>query len=123
MLLELFKRTKKCEHLRVTPDLEGGYCPDCGEYVVNEWYITRCACCGVKHKAVMCNGEITADVNFCPNCGTSEFIVEKLDKINFIDINFAVVVKKVVNKFNKNAFTQTWVDESYPLEPKMISCK
>ena len=47
--------------------------------------------------------------HFCKNCGGEEFTVERIPKINFIDIDYAVLVKEVVKP---SAFSkiQTWVD-------------
>ena len=49
-ITDLLKLTHKCKHEHVTPDRDCAYCPDCGKLIKNEWYITRCACCGVKLK-------------------------------------------------------------------------
>ena len=35
----------------------------------NEWYVTRCACCGVKLKTNLRNGDIFPQHKFCSNCG------------------------------------------------------
>lgn len=86
----------RCSHNKIPPDVEQGYCPDCGKLIQNEWYITRCSCCGVKMKAMVKNGQIVPQEHYCSNCGGEDFIVEKLDKINFIDIKFAVLVKREV---------------------------
>ena len=85
---------KKCQHEHITPDMESGYCPDCGKLIHNEWYITRCSCCGVKTKAILKNGEIVPQNHYCVNCGGQEYVVEKVPKINLIDINFAVLIKR-----------------------------
>ena len=58
IILELFKKNRICTHDRVKPDCEFSYCPDCGELVENKWFITRCACCGVKLKATIKSGEV-----------------------------------------------------------------
>ena len=81
-LVDLFNYyfSKKCCHEKIAPNLELAYCPDCGKLIKNEWYITRCACCGVKIRAMNKNGEIISQDNYCSNCGSQEFLVEKLDK-------------------------------------------
>ena len=109
-ILEFFKLNKTCEHSRVRPDVDFAYCPDCGELIENQWYITRCSCCGVKHKSIVKNGKIIPADNYCHNCGSSEFTVERLPQINFFDVNFAVVVKKVFCSKNRESYTQSWVD-------------
>ena len=109
IILELFKKNRICTHDWVKPDCEFSYCPDCGELVENKWFITRCACCGVKLKATIKSGEVVPENHFCKNCGSEAFTVERVPKINFIDIDYAVLVKEVVKP---SAFSkiQTWVD-------------
>lgn len=111
-LMDLLKKYRKCQHEKVPVNLEFSYCPDCGELIENEWYIVRCACCGIKEKAIIKNGEIMPEANFCHNCGGHEYIVEKLPKINFVDINYAVLVRKVVKESQVNEFTQCWAEKS-----------
>lgn len=106
-LMEFFNH--ECRHEKFPAEKDFGYCPDCGELIENQWFMMRCACCGVKHKAVYKNGKIIPVEKFCDNCGSKEFIVERVDKINFIDINYAVLVKKVITNRVKE-FTQSWVD-------------
>ena len=93
--------------------MESGYCPDCGKLIRNDWYITRCACCGVKLKTMSSGGEIHPQNRYCSNCGSGEYVVEKLPKINFIDINFAVLQKTEVEEENKIApSTLCWQEKS-----------
>lgn len=111
---------KKCSHDKVALNLDYAYCPDCGKMIKNEWYITRCACCGVKLKTTACNDEIMPQNNFCSNCGSHEFTVEKLEKINFIDINYAVLIKKAVeNNLNTVETTQYWQEKNNE-QPKLL---
>lgn len=117
-LTNLFKIQKSCQHDNITPDMELGYCPDCGKLIKNEWYITRCACCGVKTRACIKNGEIVPQNHYCTNCGSKEFTVEKLDKINFIDINFAVLKKTVVEESESQSTIQFWQERTNSL-PKL----
>ncbi len=112
-LMDLFRKCHTCQHEHVSPQAEFSYCPDCGELIENEWYIVRCACCGIKEKAIIKNGEIMPEANFCHNCGGHEYIVEKLPKINFIDINYAVLVQRVVKEeTNVREFTQCWAEKN-----------
>lgn len=111
-ILELFKFNRVCQHSKVRPDVEFAYCPDCGELVENQWYLVRCACCGVKIKGIIKNGEIIPEKNFCHNCGTRDYVIERINKINFIDISYAVLVKAVVTHNNTN-FTQSWVENDF----------
>lgn len=109
MIMEFFKKSRQCKHENFPPEKEIGYCPDCGELIENQWFIVRCACCGVKHKAVLKNGEIISAEKFCHNCGSKSFVAEKVDKINFIDISYAVLVKTVIMRENFE-FTQSWAE-------------
>ena len=118
-LTNLFGLKRKCMHDKITPDMECGYCPDCGKLIQNEWYITRCACCGVKLQACIKNDEIVPQNHFCRNCGAEEFVVEKLPKINFIDINFAVLKKTVVENTDKTTFTTQCWEERKSVPPKL----
>lgn len=108
-ILEFFTRNKTCRHSKVPPDSEYSYCPDCGKLVENQWYILRCPCCGIKRSGYIKNGNIMPEKPFCHNCGTNEYIIEKIDKINFINIDYAVLVKTVVEN-NSYSQTQSWVD-------------
>ncbi len=112
--------TRKCNHELVSPDVENAYCPDCGKLIENQWYITRCACCGVKLRTMAKNGKIYPQNKFCTNCGAKEFKVEKLEKINFIDINFAVLVKH--EACEKNIYPQTtrlWQERAHE-QPRLL---
>lgn len=111
---------KSCSHDKVPPNIDEGYCPDCGKLVRNEWYITRCACCGVKLKTVIKSGNIIPQYNYCSNCGGQEYIVEKLEGINFIDINFAVLVKKEVDDVCQKVSTSSCWEEKTILKPKLL---
>ncbi len=116
----IFKLGHKCSHEHVTPDRECGYCPDCGKFIRNEWYITRCACCGVKLKTVIRNGLIVPQHKYCINCGSENFLVEKIGQINFIDINFAVLVKKIANEENVLCATTRCWQEKTDAQPKLL---
>lgn len=119
-LTNLFIFRKKCDHAKLTPDKDFGYCPDCGKLVKNEWYITRCSCCGIKLRSVSKNGNVYPANTYCSNCGNNDFIVEKLDKINFIDINFAVLIKKEIEERNTVSTTQCW-QEKICEQPKLLT--
>ncbi len=120
LILEFFKKNKTCTHSKVRADVDFAYCPDCGELIENQWYLVRCACCGVKLRGMVKNGEIVPENHFCHNCGTRDFIVERIDKINFIDISYAVLVKAVVHN-NEYNYTQSWVDaKTSNCRPKLL---
>ena len=103
--------TGECQHDKVSPCSDGEYCPDCGRYVVNEWYITRCKCCGVKLQSAKKGSEIIPAENFCHNCGGSDYYVEKLSKIDFVNIPYAVLIKKAMEENHFSHATQCWQEE------------
>jgi len=109
-MFELLWKTS-CTHDKITPNMTAGYCPDCGDYIQNHWYITRCECCGVKQKTLVKNGKITAYERYCRNCGKNVFKVEELESIDIVNINYAAVQKQVVQTFRKN-FIQTWIEQN-----------
>lgn len=109
MLFDFLYTKKECSHSKIPLEVDCAYCPDCGELVENQWFILRCACCGVKVKAMIRNGKIVPVEKHCTNCGMAEFNIEKLEKVNFINVNYAVLMKKTVKSENFS-FTQSWVD-------------
>ena len=109
-----FKAKKECLHPKITPEKDSGYCPDCGKYVENKWYLTRCSCCNVKRKTTIKFGEVIPESKYCPNCGAIDFFVQEINSINFIDINFAVLKKEINENKSKN-YSQTWLDRE--IEP------
>lgn len=120
-IMEFLNFHTECKHEKFSADRDIGYCPDCGELIENQWYIMRCACCGVKHRAIVKHGKIVPLDKFCDNCGGKEFVAERVDKINFIDINYAVLVKAVVTN-DIQPFTQSWVDvtETQNYKPQLL---
>lgn len=118
---EIFNFNKKCQHNKVPLDTDIGYCPDCGELIENHWYITRCGCCGVKERATIRNGEVVPEAEFCPNCGGKAYKVEEIEKIDCININYAIVVREIV-KNEINEYTQSWVDamQTSNYTPKLL---
>lgn len=119
-LTDLFGIKRSCSHEKVRPDLEAGYCPDCGKLIYNEWYIARCACCGVKLKAMERRGEIVAQDHYCTNCGSDEYIIEKIPQINFIDINYAVLKRTEADEVIQKPFTTQCWQEKTTLKPKLL---
>jgi hypothetical protein len=107
---QLFTTKTECFHSKISSNSIAAYCPDCGEYIENQWYLTRCKCCGLKQKSVILKGKICPQNNFCINCGSNKFLIEKIDKINFIDINYSVLIKEAIDQ-NKESFTQCWEEK------------
>lgn len=119
-IMELFNFNRICNHAHVSPEVDYAYCPDCGELIENQWYLVRCACCGIKLRGMLKNGEIVPEKHFCHNCGTKDYVVERIDKINFVDISYAVLIKSVVQNEDID-ITQSWVDFKTPnYRPKLI---
>ena len=118
-ITNLFNLRRKCNHDKVLPNVDSAYCPDCGKLIENQWYIARCACCGVKLKTISKNGDIFPQYHYCANCGSKEYLVEKLDKINFIDINFAALLKRVIDTSQRANTTQCW-QERTNAQPKLL---
>ena len=109
-----------CSHDKVRPDVNQAYCPDCGKLIQNEWYITRCSCCGAKMKAMVQNGEIVPQNHFCSNCGSEEYVVEKIEHINFIDINFAALIKQEVEQHRQETTFRCWEEGKTSEQPKLL---
>ena len=118
-ITNLLRIAHKCTHDKISPEIESGYCPDCGKLIKNEWYIARCSCCGVKIKAMVKNGEIVPQNNYCTNCGSSEYTIEQLEHINFIDINFAALLKREVEAENRCSTTRCWQERTAD-KPKLL---
>ena len=70
-------------------------------------------------KAMVKNGEIVPQEHFCSNCGGEDFTVEKIEKINFIDINFAVLVKKEVEEEKFCNTVKCWQERTNE-QPKLL---
>lgn len=115
LLLFIMEANQKCNHENVPINVDEAYCPTCGKLIKNEWYITRCKCCGIKLKSkIKNNEEISPYFQYCTNCGSEEFIIEKLDSINFINVNFAVLKKSVDNSEPTKTYktTQCWQEKT-----------
>lgn len=119
-IFKIFQTRNKCTHDKVPLAEEVCYCPDCGELIENRWYITRCSCCGVKLKAIIKDGSIVPQEKFCHNCGAKRFEVERVSKINFIDINYAVLVKTAIEPQVDN-LTQSWLDNQEYTHFKLLT--
>jgi hypothetical protein len=110
MLLDFFKQKHECHHNNVPLDVDEAYCPDCGELIRNKWFLVRCSCCNIKRTAHTKYNEIVPDTKFCPNCGGTDFYVQELEKVNFIDVHYAVF-KKIVIPQEKCTTRQIWIEE------------
>lgn len=119
-ITNLFKLNYTCKHEHVMPETDCAYCPDCGKFIKNEWYITRCACCGVKLRTMVRNGKIEPELKYCSNCGSKEFSVEQIEQINFIDIKFAALLKKEIEDEHQICSTTRCWQEKTSAQPKLL---
>ena len=113
--------TKECTHDNVPIEQDFFYCPDCGELIENQWYLVRCASCGLKEIATVKNGKVVPLHNFCHNCGCQDYTIERLEKIDCININYAVLVRAIVRDETQE-YSQSWVEAiqtSYD-KPKLL---
>lgn len=120
-LTNLFAIRKKCKHEKVAPNLDFAYCPDCGKAIRNDWYLTRCACCGLKLITMEKDGIVVPQNKFCTNCGSHDYVVEKIENINVININYAVLIREEVEgNENFKPTTQCW-QEKIISQPKLLT--
>lgn len=122
MLLDFLKQKHECHHKNVPIDVDEAYCPDCGALIKNKWFLVRCSCCNIKRSAHTEYSEIKPDTKFCPNCGATDFYIQELNKVNFIDVHYAIF-KKIVIPQNKYTIRQVWIEKEDNLieERKLIS--
>lgn len=121
MILDFLLHKNECKHSKIPIDVDEAYCPDCGALIRNKWFIVRCGCCNIKRNAHIQYNEIKPDTKYCPNCGETDFYVEELNQLNFIDIKYAVLKKVIIPQEN---FTtrQVWIEKEENLieEKKLI---
>lgn len=111
ILLAFFQKQNKCTHKNALIGTNEGYCPDCGQYLVKNYYIVRCSRCDIKRQAKLYWDEIVPIDKYCSNCGCSDYYIEKLDSVNFIDANYAIYIKEIANELkNLHPEAQIWVD-------------
>ena len=110
MIFDFLKRKNECKHSRVPIDVDETYCPDCGALIRNKWYLVRCACCDIKRSAHSHYNDIVPDTKYCHNCGSTEFYVEEIDKLNFIDVHYAVFKQEIVEQQGYTT-RQVWIEK------------
>ena len=112
ILISFLTKQNKCSHKNALLHSDSGYCPDCGQYLIKNYYLVRCSRCEIKREAKICWGEIVPMEKFCANCGSQEYYIEKIDSVNFIDAKYAIYLKEIANEMqNLHPETQIWVDE------------
>ncbi len=118
-LISIIQSGKKCRHTHALLNSNEGYCPDCGAYLKKYYYVLRCKCCAHKREATRAAfGEVKEIIpisKFCPICGGEEFYIEKYEKLNFVDINYAIEVKEVFDISSipvdfETSTTTVWVE-------------
>ena len=125
ILIKFIKSKQKCRHKNALLYSDSGYCPDCGQFLVKNYYIVRCSCCDIKREAKLSWGEIVPQEKFCSNCGSSEYYIEKLDSLNLIDAHYAVYLKEIADEIHiRRPEAQIWVEDGekikqIPLNPSM----
>ncbi len=120
MFLEFLIKKQECQHTSVPIDVDEGYCPDCGELIQNKWFLVRCTCCNIKRTAHTKYNKIEPDTKFCHNCGSTEFYIEELEKVNFTDVHYAIF-KQVIIPQIKSTTRQIWIEkENSQLEERKL---
>lgn len=109
-LKKLFKNLFKCQHKNAILNSNEGYCPDCGKYLKKSYYVIRCSCCDIKRVGKKQFDKIIPSERFCTNCGNEEYIIEKYDKLNLVDINYAIEVKEVIESDEPINNIEIWID-------------
>ncbi len=102
---------RKCNHENVATTANLSYCPDCGKLIKINWYVIRCKCCNKKRIGLIRNDIVYPIARYCTNCGSNEFFTEKIDKLTYFDINYAVAKKEVEEDLQVINKTQIWVDD------------
>jgi len=112
ILISFLTNQNKCSHKNALLHSNSGYCPDCGQYLVKNYYLVRCSRCEIKREAKISWGEVVPMEKFCANCGCQEYYIEKLDSVNFIDAKYAIYIKEIANEMQiLHPETQIWVEE------------
>ena len=113
ILIRLIKNRCKCTHKHALLHQDSGYCPECGEFLIKNYYLLRCARCDIKREAKLIWGEIAPKDKYCSNCGSEEYYIEKIDNVNFVDAHYAIYLKEISDKMqNLHPETQIWVEEN-----------
>jgi len=48
---------------------------------------------------------------YCTNCGTEEYEIEKIENLNFFNMNYAIAKKEEEDFIVPPELTETWIDE------------
>ncbi len=120
-MLNLMKMFNECKHDKVSYFVKASYCPDCGQYIENKFFIVRCACCNIKRLGVIRGDKIVPEYGFCHNCGSDKYYVEELSGPNYFDLDYLVIKKeaKTITPYTRRSSTQVWV-ETPKQKPKLL---
>lgn len=111
MFKKFLKEIFKCRHKTAILTSDEGYCPECGKYLKKVYYIVRCDCCGIKRTAKRKFNEISPVGKYCTNCGESSYKIEKCDKLNIVDVNYAIEVKEEVENNSAVNELEIWIED------------
>ena len=113
ILIKFIKNKNKCNHKNALLHTDNGYCPDCGQYLIKNYYLIRCSRCDIKREAKLAWGEIIPIQKFCSNCGEQNYYIEKLDKVSFVDAKYAIYLKEIASEIHiLHPESQIWVEEN-----------
>ena len=107
-----FIKQKTCTHPNVATNKIISYCPDCGKLIHINWYIIRCSCCGKKRIGILRGNKIIPIAQFCVNCGSEEYYIEKINSLSYFDIHFAVARKEEESVTEQEELTQSWINDT-----------
>ena len=124
-MFDLTKIFNECKHEKVSYFVKASYCPDCGQYIENKYYIVRCACCGIKRLGVLKGDKIVPEYAFCHNCGEEKYRIEELTAPNFFDLDYMIIKKEVkhITPCRIRPTTQVWVETPVKKTKLMLTIK
>ncbi|MDD3013077.1 MAG: hypothetical protein PHC34_05180 [Candidatus Gastranaerophilales bacterium] len=109
--LSFFTKRQKCRHEKITPQSIWNYCPDCGKEISIKWFILRCNSCASKRGSMLYLNTLVPTDKHCSKCGSPEFYIEKKEKLDFFDMNYAVMTKEEIDNISKSgSVTQIWIE-------------
>lgn len=121
-------RKSKCIHPQITPASIGSFCPDCGKIILMSWMILRCNHCSTKRHAKISSHFIAPTEKYCSKCGSGKYIIEKKYKIEFYDLDYAILLKEEVTEDSlADDKTQVWIEYENTwtnyIKPKLIAAR
>ncbi len=115
---KFFKSLFKCSHKNALLHSNDGYCPDCGKYIKKAYFVVRCKRCDIKRLSKKSFDKIVPIEKYCANCGSNEYVIEKYDRLNLVDINYAIEVKETIEEFEPQNDLEIWIDEEKQSDAK-----